>query len=95
MAGAPGHPPMRYLNHQHTNAYIIVGRFCENTGMEEGLRTTEEYKREGKEKKARGDPATKRERSCINHDTTLGRQPPLHQLEEDMLSVGKGSSQYS
>lgn len=62
--------------------------------MEEGLRTTEEYKRGG-EKKARGDPATKRQRSCINHDTTLRRQPPLHQLEEDMLSVGKGSSQYS
>lgn len=94
MAGALGHPPMRYLNHQHTNAYIIAGRFCESRGMEEGLRTAEEYKRERK-KKALGDPATKRERSCINHDATLGRQPPLHQLEEDMLSVEKGSSQYS
>lgn len=42
MAGAPGHPPMRYLNHRHTNAYIIAGRFCESRGMEEGLRTTKE-----------------------------------------------------
>lgn len=43
------------------------------------LYTAKEHK---KEKIAYCRPSNQREKSCINHDNTFGRQPPLHQRRE-------------
>lgn len=71
MAGALGHQPLRYLNHQHL--HNIQPR---NTGEKSSQRT-----------------CNQREKSCINHDNTFGRQPPLHQWKKTGSRWGESSSQ--
>lgn len=91
MAGALGHQPQCYLNHQH---------LCLHNGRKVLRRSS------GMEKKSYIQPGNTREKSslrscnqrgksCINHDNTLRRQPPLHQWRETASQRGEGSSQCS
>lgn len=73
----------------NTCAYIMVGRFWESRGMGEGYiqpRNTRE--------KSSQRSCNQREKSCINHDNTFRRQPPLHQWRKTGSQWGEGSSQY-
>ena len=83
MAGAPGHQPLRYLNHRHLRLHN--GRFWERARGGDGRKLYTAW--ECKTAHNQGG------KSCINYDNTLRRHPPLHQRRETAPQNGEGNSQ--
>lgn len=71
----------------NTCAYIMAGSEKEHGDGRKLLYTAREYKRETLT------VILQRRKSCINHDNTLRRQPPLHQWRDTASRRGEGSSQ--
>lgn len=89
MAGGLGHQPPCYLNHQHLrlhNGRRVTEK--EQGGWKKAIYSKGEA-REGSSQRS----CNQREKSCINHDNTFGRQPQLHQWRETASQRGEGSSQ--